>query len=211
MTTSAPIFYSSNPAILQSNIQNALNNIPAISTTGTSPNALVNVPSPAGGTITFQNGLSDTFFKAMTVGNNLGGVNPTVTVAIAITGQTNWNLSPTPNNSTGELGLSDTAANGQPQVNTVGGSLVLFVFDVKAGALADLRTFSSFHRSPLSRQPSLRAWDLAETSRCRSDRRCNPPPHLWPAWMASSPSRGHRISPSPCRRPPWQTRGSPSP
>jgi len=136
--TTSPIAYSTNPATLQSNIQTALNSLSTLGTTGTSPNGLVVFNSATTGTVTFQNlGFAQTFFKPMTVGNSLGGTNPTVTVATTTTGQGDWYVSANDNNVSqpGKLAIAEVNTPGfHGQLSTVGGSVVQIVFQILPGA-----------------------------------------------------------------------------
>jgi hypothetical protein len=133
-----PIPFSSNPATLQSNIQAALSGLTTIGSTGTSPNALVSFIGAGNYTVTFQNNLSSTFFKPMVVVNStLGGASPNPAVAITTTGQASWSIFFTPpinpNAEPAQLGISESST-GQGQMNTLGGSLVLLVFNVLSTA-----------------------------------------------------------------------------
>ncbi len=133
-STTGPIIYSTSAATLQSNIQAALNGLATVSL----GNSVVSAVSVTDVTVTFQGSLQGQDVATMTDSPNLQGTNPTMAIATTTTGFGAWGSSPGAVVGTGaELGqLAVTESSSNPNINSVGGSLVLLTFNIIANAPA---------------------------------------------------------------------------
>ncbi len=131
-STTGSITYSTSAAALQSSIQAALDSLATVST----GNSVVSAVSATDVTVTFQGALAAKSIAAMTDNSSLQGTNPTLAVAVTTTGFPAWGSAPVYTIGTGAyLGqLAVTVSSGAPNINTVGGSLVLLTFSVNATA-----------------------------------------------------------------------------
>ena len=128
--STAPINYSTTLTTLTGNIQSALD---AALGTG---NTLVSAVSATNVTVTFEGILSGMGAlpqpNMVADGTNLAGLNPSATVTTTTNGFAAWSIVATGNTTTGQLGI--TLSSSTPDLNTIGGSLVLITFNVNANA-----------------------------------------------------------------------------
>ena len=126
--STAPITYSTNPATLQANIQNAFN------TTGylLNGNTLVDAVSATQVTVTFQNADADQTLPTLTASST----GSTVTVASTTNGYPAWTMTTptvgTTGNNIGQLGIA--LYSGTAITNPGGGSVVLITFHISGSA-----------------------------------------------------------------------------